>query len=109
MLKKEYVELLETLGFKAQEHSDEVKHNIQSLVFVVPYKTDRDEIIEKLKQAGVESTIGTYCLSGTIYYANKYKNIQPNALFLEKNTITLPCYDGINVNFICNLLLKETS
>ena len=30
----------------------------------------------------------------------KYNKVQPNALYLEQNTITLPCYEGVNVKKI---------
>jgi len=52
------------------------------------------------QQQNIESTIGTYCLSGGTYYAKKYNDIQPNAKYLEENTITLPCYDGVDVEYI---------
>ena len=41
-----------------------------------------------------------YCLSATTYYKNKYNDIQQNAMFLEENTITFPCYDNIDVGYI---------
>lgn len=53
------------------------------------------------QQQNIESTIGTYCLSGGItYYKNKYNNVQPNAKYLEENTITFPCYDGVDLPYI---------
>jgi len=57
-------------------------------------------LVKYLKQQNIESTIGTYCLSGGTYYAKKYNDIQPNAKYLEENTITLPCYDGVDVVLI---------
>jgi hypothetical protein len=52
------------------------------------------------QQQNIERTIGTYCLSGGTYYSKKYNDIQPNAKYLEVNTITLPCYDGVDVVLI---------
>jgi len=52
------------------------------------------------QQQNIERTIGTYCLSGGTYYSKKYNDIQPNAKYLEVNTITLPCYDGVDVEYI---------
>ncbi len=99
-IREKYIKGLSGLGFKIQQISDDVIHNIQSLVFLVPEDLNRYNLINFLKGKGVESTIGTYCLSGTTYYANKYQDVQLNARHLEKSTITLPCYDGVDVNFI---------
>jgi len=99
-IRDEYIKALEVLGFQVQKISGDVVHNVQSLVFKVPQNTKRDELVKYLKENGVETTIGTYCISETTYYKNKYDNVQPNAMFLEENTITFPCYDGVDVEFI---------
>ena len=101
-IRDEYIKALEVLGFQVQKISGDVVHNVQSLVFKVPQNTKRDELVKYLKENGVETTIGTYCISETTYYKNKYDNVQPNAMFLEENTITFPCYDGVDVEFIVN-------
>ena len=77
-----------------------VVYNVQSLVFKVPLNIKRDDLVKFLKENEVETTIGTYCLSGTTYYKNKYNDVRPNAMFLEENTITFPCYDGVDVSYI---------
>ena len=102
--KQEYSADLERLGFKAQKVSERVIHNVQSLVFTVPSGTNRNDLIVYLRENGVESVLGTYCLSGTTYYRNKYDTVQENALFLEENTITLPCYDGVDVAYIAGVI-----
>lgn len=104
-IKESYKKCLLPWGYKIQKQKESVIHNVQSLVFVVPSRINRDFLVKNLKKADIESTIGTYCLSGTTYYANKYNNIQRNAQFLEKNTITLPCYEGIPISSICDVLL----
>jgi dTDP-4-amino-4,6-dideoxygalactose transaminase len=96
----EFETKLSILGFKRQFVDKYSKHNIQSLVFTVPEGLSRDALIDHLATNGVESTIGTYCLSATTYNADKYANIQPNAKWLEDNTITLPCYDGVSVEAV---------
>lgn len=101
-IREEYIKGLTVLGFKAQSVSKDVVYNVQSLVFTVPQDVDRDSLIKYLKENGIETTIGTYCLSGTTYYKNKYSKAQENAQYLEDNTITLPCYDGVNIKFIVN-------
>lgn len=90
-----YVALLEPMGFMPQLVGTQTRHNIQSMVFRVPEGVDRDQLILSLKAAGVETTLGTYCLSGTTYFAHKYGTIQPIAAMLEACTVTLPCYSGV--------------
>ena len=92
--------LIEPLGFRAQKTSDGVTFNVQSLTFITPKGISRDKLIEALRKKEIESTIGTYALSATSYYRKKYNNIQNNSLFLENNTITLPCFDGVDIDYI---------
>ncbi|MBD3842271.1 MAG: DegT/DnrJ/EryC1/StrS family aminotransferase [Campylobacterales bacterium] len=106
IIRNHYIQALEPLGFKVQQISRDVVYNVQSLVFIVPENINRDELVKYLKEKEIESTIGTYCLSGGTYYAKKYNNIQPNAKYLEVNTITLPCYDGVDVEFIIDKLKR---
>ena len=99
-IRDEYIKGLKPLGFVPQKVSDRVVYNVQSLVFKVPNGINRDELIAKLRESGIETTLGTYCLSGTKYYKRKYNNVQKNAQFLEQNTITFPCYDGVDVEYV---------
>ncbi|PUE63769.1 DegT/DnrJ/EryC1/StrS family aminotransferase [Arcobacter caeni] len=99
-IRDEYIKALEPLGFEVQKLSKDIVYNVQSLVFKVPTNIKRDELVKYLKEKEVETTIGTYCLSGTTYYKNKYYDVQSNAMFLEENTITFPCYDGVDVAYI---------
>ncbi len=105
-IRDRYVNELEPLGFQVQKIVTDVVYNVQSVVFLVPKNTNRDNLIKYLREGGIESTIGTYSLSSTTYYKDKYSNVQPNALFLERNTITLPCYDEIDVDFIIRKIIK---
>lgn len=100
IIRDEYKKSLESLGYEIQKISENIVHNVQSLVFKVPNSINRDKLIKYLKQNNIESTIGTYCLSAGTYYAKKYNNIQLNAKALGENTITLPCHDGIDVELI---------
>lgn len=102
LIADEYAEFLEPLGMKRQQVADGVYHNIQSLIFTVPESVKRDDLIDHLAEQNIESTLGTYCLSGTTFYINKYNSIQPNSFWLENNTITLPCYDGVDVERVAN-------
>jgi dTDP-4-amino-4,6-dideoxygalactose transaminase len=83
-----------------------VYHNCQSIVFIAPQSMERDALIAQLRNQRIETTIGTYCLSGGTYYAGKYDTVQPNSSFLEKNTITLPCYKDLDTSYI-NQKIKE--
>ena len=103
-VREAYVQRLGPMGFVAQSIREGVLHNIQSMVFRVPDGVDRDRLVNDLKAAGVETTLGTYCLSGTTYFAKKYALIQPNAADLEATTITLPCYDGVPVEHVANCI-----
>ncbi|KGX89265.1 spore coat protein [Pontibacillus marinus BH030004 = DSM 16465] len=105
-IKKKYEDLLTPLGFKAQMIDQNVIHNVQSIVFTVPTTVKRDDLIACLMDHNIESTIGTYCLSNTSYYKKKYNQVQSNALFLENHTITLPCYEDIPVERVCNCIQK---
>lgn len=96
----QYAKALEPLGMKRQKIADGVFHNIQSLIFTVPEAVKRDDLIDYLAEHNIESTLGTYCLSGTTFYANKYNSVQPIAHWLENHTITLPCYDGVDVKTV---------
>lgn len=102
-----YIERLNPSGFVPQHVSDDVVFNVQSLVFTVPARVDRDTLIAKMRDAGVETTIGTYCMSGTTYYRNRYNTVQPVSAKLQDTTITLPCYAGVDVDFVCEKLLAE--
>ncbi len=105
-IRDEYIKRLEPLGFIPQKISENVVFNVQSLVFKVPNGVNRDDLILYLRENKVETTLGTYCLSGTKYYKRKYNQVQPNALFLEQNTITFPCYDGVDIDYIVEQIRK---
>tara|TARA_R100001163_G_C5068486_1_gene208900 strand:- start:8523 stop:9614 length:1092 start_codon:yes stop_codon:yes gene_type:complete len=99
-IKEEYKKLLSPWDFISQEILFGASHNVQSVLFKVPESIKRNKLILFLKKHNIESTLGTYCLSNTTYYKTKYNKVQPNALYLEQNTITLPCYEGVNVKKI---------
>ena len=98
-LRQRYVAQLAPLGFVAQATGDDVRHNVQSLVFKVPTGCDRDALITRLR-GQVETTIGTYALSSGSYFLRKYQTPQPVAAHLEANTITFPCYSGLDVEAV---------
>ena len=103
---KAYEERLLPLGFLTQHKGDEILHNVQSAVFMVPEHISQSELISYLGERDIEATLGTYCLSGTTYYHEKYDDIQPNAQWLQAHTITLPCYKDIDVDRVCEEIEK---
>lgn len=105
-MQSEYISQLEPIGFVAQKHSSNVIHNMQSVVFTVPQDTDRDNLIKTLAENKVETTIGTYCLSNSKFFKDKYNSVQNNALYLEKQTITLPCHPYFEINDVVNVIKK---
>ncbi len=100
LIRDSYIEALEPLGFEVQKVSEGVRHNVQSMVFKVPKEINRDELSKYLKNENIETTIGTYSLSGTTYFKDKYANVQYNSSSLEYSTITLPCYNGVDNKLI---------
>ncbi len=105
-LKKRFAEKLEPYGILAQNTTKNVNHNVQSAVFYVPENIDRDELIGYLRSNDIETTIGTYCLSGCTYYLRKYNQLQPIADNLFKHTITLPCHDEVDADYVCNKIIS---
>ena len=110
---KKRLELLETykkflipLGFKHQMIGNSVKFNVQSVTFIVPDNISASSLISKLKQKQIDCTIGTYSLSSTDYYLKKYKKSQQNSVFLMKNSITFPCFETLNIEYIINEVKK---
>lgn len=98
-IRRRYIEALVPLGFVPQSVGEDVTYNVQSLVFTVPDGVDRDGLILRLR-GRVETTIGTYALSSTTYFAGKYHDPQPVAARLEATTITFPCFSGVDVEAV---------
>jgi len=98
----EYMKELTPMGYQVQAIDPAARHNVQSLVFRVPSRIDRNHIISMLRTKGIEATIGTYSLSATTYYRDCYDSVQENSRLLFENTLTLPCYQGVDVSRVVN-------
>ncbi|MCL2529584.1 MAG: DegT/DnrJ/EryC1/StrS family aminotransferase [Coriobacteriia bacterium] len=96
-----YAEYLTPLGFVPQSEAENAYSNRQSVVFTVPSGIQRDALVAALKEKQIETTLGTYSLSTTTYYKNKYQEVLPNAHWLQKHTITLPCYQNLPLEEVC--------
>jgi dTDP-4-amino-4,6-dideoxygalactose transaminase len=102
--RQDYIDRLVPFGFVPQHIDADVSYNTQSVVFRVPDGCPRDALVSDLRDRGIESTLGTYCLSRCSYYRGKYDDIQPVASMLQESTIALPCYDGVNVETVCSAI-----
>jgi dTDP-4-amino-4,6-dideoxygalactose transaminase len=103
---EQYKTLLSPLGFQPQQADVGVYHNMQSVVFTVPEHVDRNALLQWLASNDIEATIGTYCLSNGTYFREKYGSVQPNALFLQNNTISLPCYAGVPIDIVVEKVIE---
>lgn len=103
-IRDRYIALLAPLGFVAQAVGPSVTYNVQSMVFKVPEGCARDELIARLR-GQVETTIGTYALSSGSYFLKKYNAPQPVSAALEANTITFPCFTGLDVEAVAEAVL----
>lgn len=97
---KKYSVELNKLGFIPQKIEKDYKSNIQSCTFLVPKKINRDNLIFFLKKNNINSTIGTYSISNTLFYKKKYNTPQTNSNYLFQNCISLPCHENINLKKI---------
>jgi perosamine synthetase len=109
LIRAKCLERLAPAGFVPQRIGNEITFNVQSLVFRVPAGVDRNSLIAAVREDGIETTIGTYCLSGTTYYRGRYGDVQPNAELLQRETITLPCYAGVDVDFVTARLIERAT
>jgi perosamine synthetase len=106
--KKNLSKLMNSIGFKEQKVNLEDLHNVQSLVYTVPEKMNRNQLIRRLREIGLESTLGTYSLSAGTYFKEKYGVLNKNSLFLQDNTITLPCHDETSPEEVFQYIKKAT-
>lgn len=101
-----YNSALAPLGFILQHVAPHAFSNRQSIVFIVPKNVDRNGMIQHLRHCGIESSIGTYSLSGTQYNINKYGFPNRVSIFLQDNTLTLPCYKSINTDKVIEAVMR---
>lgn len=104
-----FIESVEPLGFRSQQFGDDAVSNVQSLVFRVPPRIQRDALIAALREEGIETTIGTYCLSGTTFFRRLHNDVQPVAQRLQQETITFPCYSGMDVERVISVVRRLVS
>jgi dTDP-4-amino-4,6-dideoxygalactose transaminase len=93
-----YAQALKPLGFTLQHVDGNALSNRQSVVFLTPESIDRNQLISALTDRGIESTLGTYSLSGTRYNRNKYGTPNPISMKIQDRSLTLPCFVGVDVD-----------
>jgi perosamine synthetase len=105
-IRAEFLSRLQPSGFAGQALGDGVVHNVQSMVVRVPLHVSRDALIARLRADGIETTLGTYAMSATTYYEKKYGTVQTVSKELQNSTLTLPCYAGVDVEFVCDRIIS---
>ena len=63
IIKDFYIEHLKEIGFIPQKINQNIKHNVQSVVFRVPESVKRNDLVKFLYENKIESTLGTYSLA----------------------------------------------
>ena len=78
------------LDVKIPEPPNNIRHTYQAYVILVGVNK-RDKIIMKLREKGIESTIGTYSLSSLPLFKSR-ENTCPNGEYAFKHSLALPMY-----------------
>jgi len=75
----------------------------QTYHIIISDKINRDKLIKKLKENGIETNLGAQALPCLTYYKNKYnlrKNDFPNALKAYKKGLALPIGEHVKVKVV---------
>ena len=90
---------------------DNCYHAFQSYHIVLDEKTDRNEIIQKLRKIGIGTNYGAQCIPETAFYKKKYKNNSSkkfkNALRAFNTGLVLPLYASLkskDISYVCDNL-----
>jgi dTDP-4-amino-4,6-dideoxygalactose transaminase len=103
----QYRDLLEDakLDVITPEPSDKIRHTYQAYV-VLLNGNNRDKVIAKLKEKGVESNIGTYSLSSMPLFRSE-ENLCPRGDNAYKNSLALPMFHELTeqeINYVVHNL-----
>lgn len=73
------------------------RHTYQSYVVLLDQGIDRDQVIRRMAEQGIETTVGTYAMHVEDYFRKRYGEADlPNALFAWNQALTLPLYPGLD-------------
>lgn len=87
----------------------------QTYHIIISDKIDRDKLINKLKENGIETNLGAQALHCLTYYKEKYcleENDYPNAAIAYKQGLALPVGNYLtekDVSFVCKKLVEILS
>lgn len=88
------------LDVKIPRSAKGVRHNYQTYIIVLD-KGNRNEVILRLREKGIESTIGTYSLSAQPLFYRKEEF--PNSKYAYEHSLALPMYHELseeNIDYI---------
>jgi len=92
-----FSELKNEIAIQLPQASQNKEHTWQSFHIVTDNKTDRDQLIQNLRTAGVGVNYGAQCMPSQKFYKQKYRlnceQLFPNALRAYKQGLVLPLYE----------------
>lgn len=95
---KQYDLMLAGLPVRVPQTLTNAVHTYQSYVIELNEGVDRDAVIEEMRSAEIETTIGTYAVHAEPFYVKKY-GYRPgdlaNSYRAYKQTLTLPLYSSM--------------
>jgi dTDP-4-amino-4,6-dideoxygalactose transaminase len=87
------------------------RHTWQTYYVVVDKRSDRDDLIEKLKRSGIETNYGAQCIPDQVYYQETYaldcERYFPNAMQAYRHGLSLPLYEKLSeddIRFVARTL-----
>ena len=103
--------LSQVAGVRLPQDLDHAKHTYQSYVILLDNVFDRDGVMARLADRGIETTIGTYAIHRTKFYSQRQDlntaSLSRSATAYEKS-ITLPLYPEMSleqVYYVCDSLI----
>ena len=95
----QYNELLRNIkGITLPVEKSYGKHVWQTYHIILEEKYDRDKVIEKLKEKGMETNFGAYAVHEQSYYKEKYEYSDcefSNSLYAYKQGVALPLHSSL--------------
>lgn len=105
-----YNEVLRNVkGIILPEEKSYGKHVWQTYHIILDEEINRDELIKKLKEKGIETNFGAYAVHTQPYYKNKYKhtsNEYKNSNIAYKQGLALPLYSEMSYETIIEIKNK---
>ncbi len=96
---KEVMSDLEWIGLPLDEEAKGIQRVYQSYVVLIHRDVDTSQLIQGLKQRGIETTIGSYSIHSPPYYHKKYgfkSEDYPNSTFASTHSLCLPLHEKLS-------------